>query len=108
MNEVIVTSPPELRGLIREELRALLNELKPTSQPEEILNLQEACDLLCISKPTIYGLTSRRKIPFHKRGKRLLFKRSELLDWISEGRKQTESEIVMGTAKLLVPKGGAK
>ena len=38
-----------------------------------------------ISKKTIYSKTSRREIPFRKRGGRLFFFPDEILDWIDEG-----------------------
>jgi predicted DNA-binding transcriptional regulator AlpA len=37
------------------------------------------------SKGTIYNKTSRREIPFRKRGKRLFFISDEIIDWIEEG-----------------------
>ena len=38
------------------------------------------------SKFTVYGWVSRRTIPFHKEGKKLLFKKSEIDQWIENGR----------------------
>lgn len=37
------------------------------------------------SKGTIYNKTSRREIPFRKRGKRLFFISDEIINWIEEG-----------------------
>lgn len=37
------------------------------------------------SKGTIYNKTSRREIPFRKRGKRLFFISNEIINWIEEG-----------------------
>lgn len=45
------------------------------------------------AKPTIYGLVCTRKIPFFKRGKRLIFSRKNIDQWINEGRRKTINEI---------------
>lgn len=45
------------------------------------------------AKPTIYGLVSNRKIPFHKRGKRLIFSKKSIDEWIAAGRHKTIDEI---------------
>jgi excisionase family DNA binding protein len=60
---------------------------------KEILNVNEASDLTGLARQTLYGMTSQRTIPFFKRGKRILFKRSELEQWLLENRQQTISEI---------------
>lgn len=45
------------------------------------------------TKTTFYGYVSRREIPFHKKGKKLTFLKSEIDEWIKTGRKKTSSEI---------------
>jgi predicted DNA-binding transcriptional regulator AlpA len=37
------------------------------------------------SKGTIYNKTSKKEIPFRKRGKRLFFISDEIVNWIEEG-----------------------
>lgn len=63
------------------------------SDAKEILNVNEASDLTGLARQTLYGMTSQRTIPFFKKGKRILFKRSELEHWLLENRQQTISEI---------------
>jgi excisionase family DNA binding protein len=46
-------------------------------------NIDDAASLLGMSKPTLYLLTSQKKIPFYKYGKRLVFDREELEIWKS-------------------------
>ena len=45
------------------------------------------------AKQTIYGLVSNRQIPFHKRGKRLIFSKKSIDQWIEAGRQKTVQEI---------------
>lgn len=37
------------------------------------------------AEQTVYGWTSARKIPFHKKGKNILFLKSEIDDWLQQG-----------------------
>jgi excisionase family DNA binding protein len=59
------------------------------------MTIDEACLFLNLAKPTIYSLTSKRKIPFIKKGKKLYFKKMDLEAWLNEGKKKTFSEIEM-------------
>lgn len=63
-------------------------------QAKELLTIEEASIFLNLAKPTIYSLTSRRELPFFKTGKKLYFKRSELLSWIEKGKQKTIEETV--------------
>ncbi|MBZ9786440.1 helix-turn-helix domain-containing protein [Psychroflexus sp. CAK57W] len=45
-------------------------------------------------KPSgIYGLVHKRKIPHIKKGKRLYFFKSEILDWLRNGNVDTDQDI---------------
>ena len=63
------------------------NKLSETLYPEtkEFLTLSETMDLLKISKST---LDRRREegLPWHKDGKKIYFKRNELIRWIDKKR----------------------
>ncbi len=53
------------------------------------LNIDEAAELLSISKRTIYGWIQQGRIPYRKAGRRVLFLESELLEWTKpNGRRQ--------------------
>ena len=43
--------------------------------------------------PTIYGWTHFRKVPYCKRGKMLMFKKSDIDKWLQSGRRKTQAEI---------------
>ena len=49
------------------------------------IGMTEASKLLGKSPSTIYDMTSKRKIPFHKRGNKLYFFQDALLKWITDG-----------------------
>ncbi len=48
---------------------------------EEPLDIDQAARLLGLKKGTIYNMVSRKTIPYHKVGRRVLFLRSELKPW---------------------------
>lgn len=56
-----------------------------TSQPcftEEVFTVKEAADFLKVTPVFLYKLTGRKKIPCHHLGKKVLFIKSELLDFL--------------------------
>lgn len=57
------------------------------------MNVQQVADFIEESVASIYTRTSSRTIPFYKKGKRLLFKKAEILKWIESGKKKTIEEI---------------
>lgn len=65
-----------------------------TIRVDEFLNISEVSKLVGLEESTLYGLTSKRKIPHYKPGKKLLFKRSEILAWIDKSRQATADEII--------------
>lgn len=62
------------------------------SSNNEIFDVTQAVEFLKIPTSTLYTLTSQKKIPYYKRGKKLYFKKSELQLWIDKGKKMTQDE----------------
>lgn len=75
-----------------------LNEIKleiKLSSRKELLSFEDATIMLGVSESYLYKLTSQRRIPHFKPfGKLIFFKRSELMDWVEEGRILTREEIL--------------
>jgi excisionase family DNA binding protein len=95
MTKLIVTTSDELENLIQISVRKAMSEqAEKTETPKTgFLNLKEAANYLNLAKQTIYGLTSKNEIPFLKRGKKLYFKKSELENWINEGKRKSVAEL---------------
>lgn len=64
-----------------------------TKEQEEVLDIEQAAELLKLSKHTVYRLVSSSSLPVNKRGKRLYFSKQELTAWIKAGRRKTQTEI---------------
>jgi len=97
MSQVIVTSKGELENLIQTALRKILGEFgRQNSEQEQdkIFSVKEASAFLNLAQQTLYGFTSKREIPFLKRGKKLYFRKSELETWLLEGKKKSKGEIL--------------
>mgnify|MGYP000990218339 FL=1 len=71
-----------------------LNAQSPLTAPAKtILTMPEASELTGLARQTLYAMTSQRIIPHFKRGKRVLFRREELEQWMMENRRQTLQEL---------------
>jgi len=95
MDKIILTTQNELENLIQNCFRKAMSEQagKPETPKTDFLNLKEAAKYLNLANQTIYGLTSKNEIPFLKRGKKLYFKKTELENWINEGKRKSITEI---------------
>jgi excisionase family DNA binding protein len=51
---------------------------------DTFLNVEEACDFLRIKKSWLYQNHKLSGMPVHTIGRKLLFKRSELVAWVLE------------------------
>lgn len=97
METIIITSKEDLREIVKQvvtEVINLHNQFNDSELPDEI-NVTEAAQLLKISVATVYQMTHRREIPFYKipGGKKLIFKRKELVNFLQSGRSCSIKEI---------------
>ena len=58
-----------------------------TTDTDEVGGIELARQVTRLSAARIYTLVSERKLPHKKRGNRLTFRRSELLNWLDEGNR---------------------
>ena len=64
-----------------------------TKPPEKLLTVQEAAEFLNLTVPTIYSKVSKGELPYMKRGKRLYFSSTQLMEYIKEGSRKSNAEI---------------
>lgn len=83
-----------------EDLDVKLSRLLQTQEAhglyksDELMNINEVAKFLDESVQSIYSRTSQRTIPFYKKGKKLLFKKNEILNWLDNKKKKTVSELM--------------
>ena len=88
--------PNAIADLIKgqSELKALfLNKANPQTEIELPDNIKGISKLTELSVATLYGYVQRNEIPHYKKGNRLKFFKSEIIDWIKEGKVKSLAEI---------------
>ena len=93
---IVQLDSEQLSNLIQSSVRKVLKEIlpvEPTDQPEQLLTIQEAAEFLSLTVPTMYSKVSKGELPVMKRSKRLYFSRTELLEYLKDGRKKSNAEI---------------
>jgi len=91
------TLPQAMEHLISkiEKIETLLSEKQPQQDSDQWLNLTALCEYHPDrpAKPTVYAWIGQRSIPYHKKGKKLMFLKSEIDAWLKSGRQKTADEI---------------
>ena len=86
MNQIILTTPDELRAIVSEAVSGMLPKPAAVQSQIDTLTLDDA---LCVlkehgyptSKAKMYKLTSSGTVPCRVYGKKLVFSRKEILLW---------------------------
>lgn len=77
-----MTNPFESISVRLDNIENLLLDIKhpPKENPDELLNTKKACELLDITKSTLWKRRRAGKVKAYGQGKRVYYKKSELLD----------------------------
>lgn len=90
------------------EIKHLLKQLniREAVDSGRWLSLKEFCEYHPDkpSRATVYGWVSARTVPVHKSGKKLRFLKSEIDNWLLQGKKNTFADTV-ANASLYLTKG---
>ena len=72
-----------------------LNNIPLVRPADQWMNLKKLCEYLPShpAEQTVYGWTSCHQIPFHKRGKRIMFLKSEIDAWLHDGKRKSQKEL---------------
>jgi excisionase family DNA binding protein len=105
---IVQLDSEQLSNLIQSSVRKALKESLPQTveQLEQLLTVEQTAEFLNLSVPTIYSKVSKRELPVMKRGKRLYFSRTELLEYLKAGRKKSNAEIEAEAENYLQNKKG--
>jgi len=96
--EVTYNTLPAAIQRIQEQLDRIERKLEAISSPEvqkeqdEFIGVEEAARLLGVVKATMYNKVSARQIPAYKYGRKLRFRRSEVLELLNASRIMTATE----------------
>jgi excisionase family DNA binding protein len=86
----------ELDAIIQANVEATLTRVleefdpnrlsKPSQETSEYLDIEGLSDFLGCSEQTIHTYKKKRGLPYFKKGKTVLFKKSEVLEWMKSER----------------------
>ena len=99
MAHITYDSLPAAVSLLLEKVSNIEMQLQKTNdnQPATDIwfDLSELCQYLPDkpAKPTVYAYVQHRAIPYHKKGKKLFFLKSEIDLYLKSGRRSTSAEI---------------
>ena len=114
MQSLILVNKNDLRELLKEMI-PITNVADPIDEQKDYFSFDEGLSYinergLTISKSTLYKKTADREIPFQRwGGKKIVFLRDELDQWISKqlsGKEDKVSEITKSVADSARRKGG--
>jgi excisionase family DNA binding protein len=87
----------DLSQMIRDAVKNAFSEQAIAPQlktDEEVLDMSDLEKLTGYKRSYLFKLVHERKIPFHKPNKgKLVFLRSEIMEWIKNSRRATKEEI---------------
>ena len=85
----------EFKHFLKQSLAELLPQFLKENQKflPEILDISQAADFLKLKIATLYEKTSKKLIPFFKKGNKLYFKTDELRSWIMDGKVKTAHDM---------------
>lgn len=97
---------PKAVVTIIESLERIENLLSSKSKvglvSDRLMTVKDAAEYLSITSSAIYKLTHTNKIPFNKKGKRVYFLKSDILEWVKSGKIKTSDEIAVEAEKYIL------
>jgi excisionase family DNA binding protein len=93
-NQIFLISDEAINVLVKRITKQLNLTLGNNSSinDDQLLTIEELSKLISKTKGSIYGLVHKNMIPYHKKGK-LYFLKSEILDWIKSGKRETKASL---------------
>ncbi len=85
MTTILQLNQEDLRAEVRSCFKEILEELKKNEQAvvlSDRISLQETAEITGLRKSTLYKMTMTGAIPYMKLGKRLVFSRKSILEWM--------------------------
>lgn len=96
-----------LSEAVKEMKALLLQKAEPQSEPGNPISIKEVAEITGLTVPTLYGYCQRNEIPYHKKGNRLYFFKSEIIGkWIKTGKQKTIKELQADADNYLSNKKG--
>lgn len=94
-----IGNPYEAINYRLHKIEFLLNQLNKEKRVEQVsiqnkfLDISEAAKLLGLKPSTVYKNSNLGLIPSLKRGGKLRFSETDLIEWLQSGRRKTQAEL---------------
>jgi excisionase family DNA binding protein len=94
-NNLTFDQLPAAISLLIKEVNSIKLALQadPHEPSDQLYTVEQTAEFLTLAKPTIYAMISRGELPNLKRGKRVYFEKSALLDYLKAGRRKSYQEL---------------
>ncbi len=84
---VIVATPQELRSLIKDAVRTEMSAVRSTGKIADVLDEKQAAAYIDQKPGTLRQWRTNSKGPaYHKKGRRVFYKKNDLDAWMNAGR----------------------
>jgi hypothetical protein len=84
---IVLITPTELRSLIRDAVRAGIPLIKPPADAREVMDEKQAASYINQKSTTLRQWRTLGKGPaYHKKGRRIFYKKNDLDAWMAQGR----------------------
>lgn len=97
LEKVTLEQLPQAVAMLIQEVRELkaLVETGYKPDPDRWFNVQELSQYVPDhpARQTIYGWVHRHNVPYHKKGKKLQFLKSEIDEWLKSDQRKTAAEL---------------
>lgn len=86
--------PAAIQFLISEvnSLKLLL-QASPHEPEDEFITVAQTVSLIKKAKPTIYKMIERGELPYYRQGRRVVFLKSEIVDYLKSGRRKSFKQL---------------
>lgn len=100
---------PEMQAAIAQKLESIETKVDNLTIPsnkeekDEWLNLKGLCEYLPShpAEQTVYGWTSNHLITYHKRGKSIAFRKSEIDNWLQQGQRKSKADLMQEASQFI-------
>lgn len=95
----------DLANEVVKRLHQYNDEAPPNNKPaDDLLTVPQAAEFLNLAVPTIYGMISKKTLPFMKKSRKVYFSKKELMEYIKSGRNKSRDEIEADADQYLANK----
>lgn len=101
LNDAFRAIVKEENSLLLGKIKAILGNSQVVESYNKPMNFEETLEYLRCSRSYLYKLTHKRKILHSKQGKRLMFEKKNLDDFLLQNKVKTVSEIQEETEVFL-------